>query len=54
MPRRGGNQLIAAAFILIPVYEALSENQPFDRADYVRRLAELPADWPPPEEPGPR
>ena len=29
------------------VYGALSERQPFDRADYVRRLAELPGDWPP-------
>ena len=27
---------------------------PFDLADYVRRLAELPGDWPPPEELGPR
>ena len=34
------------------VYGALSERQPFDRADYVRRLAELPGDWPPPEELG--
>ena len=34
------------------VYGALSERQPFDRADYMRRLAELPGDWPPPEELG--
>jgi hypothetical protein len=34
------------------VHGALSERQPFDRADYVRRLAELPGDWPPPEELG--
>jgi hypothetical protein len=34
------------------VYGALSEQQPFDRADYVRRLAELPGDWPPPGELG--
>jgi hypothetical protein len=27
-----------------------ARRQPFDRADYVRRLAELPGDWPPPEE----
>ena len=34
------------------VHGALTENQPFDRSDYVRRLAELPGDWPPPEELG--
>lgn len=34
------------------VYGALSERQPFDRADYVRRLAELPGDWPSPEQLG--
>jgi hypothetical protein len=34
------------------VYGTLSEQQPFDRADYVRRLAELPGDWPSPEELG--
>jgi len=36
------------------VYETMAEKRPFDRADYVRRLAELPGDWPPPGEPGPR
>ena len=36
------------------VYETMAEKRPFDRADYMRRLAELPGDWPPPEELGPR
>lgn len=36
------------------VYNTLAQQQPFDRADYVRRLAELPGDWPSPEELGPR
>ena len=36
------------------VFQTLAEHQPFDRTDYVRRLAELPGDWPPPEELGPR
>ena len=36
------------------VYETMAEKRPFDHADYVRRLAELPGDWPPPEELGPR
>jgi hypothetical protein len=31
------------------VYHTLADKQPFDRADYVRRLAELPGDWPPDE-----
>jgi hypothetical protein len=34
------------------VYHTLAEKQPFDRADYLRRLAELPGDWPPPEQLG--
>lgn len=34
------------------VYQTMTEKQPFDRAEYVRRLAELPGDWPPPEELG--
>ena len=34
------------------VYHSLAEKRPFDRADYVRQLAELPGDWPPPEELG--
>jgi Domain of unknown function (DUF1841) len=36
------------------VYRTLAQQQPFDRAGYVRRLAELPGDWPSPGEPGPR
>jgi Domain of unknown function (DUF1841) len=35
------------------VYRTLAQQQPFDRADYVRQLAELPGDWPSPEELGP-
>jgi hypothetical protein len=34
------------------VYQAMAEKRPFDRADYVRRLAGLPGDWPPPEDLG--
>ena len=34
------------------VWNTLAEKRPFDRADYLRRLAELPGDWPPPEELG--
>ena len=34
------------------VWNALAEKRPFDRADYLRRLAELPGDWPSPEELG--
>ena len=34
------------------VWSALAEKRPFDRADYLRRLAELPGDWPSPEELG--
>ena len=34
------------------VNRTLAERQPFDREDYVRQLAELPGDWPPPEELG--
>jgi hypothetical protein len=34
------------------VYETLAEKRSFDRADYVRRLAEPPGDWPPPGELG--
>ena len=33
---------------------SVDHEPPFDRADYVRRLAELPGDWPPPEELRPR
>jgi hypothetical protein len=28
------------------VYRALHDKQPFDLADYIRRLGELPGDWP--------
>ncbi len=34
------------------VYRAMTEKRPFDREDYVRRLNELPEDWPPPDEIG--
>src|SRR5271166_1776770 len=36
------------------VWNALAEKRSFDRADYLRQLAELPGDWPPPEELGRR
>jgi hypothetical protein len=29
-----------------------TEKRPFDHEDWVRRLDELPGDWPPPEELG--
>lgn len=29
-------------------YRVMAEKKPFDREDYVRRLAALPGDWPPP------
>jgi Domain of unknown function (DUF1841) len=31
------------------IYGALTDGRPFDRADYARRLSELPGNWPPPE-----
>jgi len=34
------------------LYQAMTDKRPFDREDYVRRLAELPGDWPPPSELG--
>ena len=34
------------------VRQTLAEQRPFDRADYLRRLAELPGDFPSPEELG--
>jgi hypothetical protein len=34
------------------VHRVMTEQRPFDREDYARRLAELPGDWPPPEELG--
>jgi hypothetical protein len=36
------------------LYSALSEHREIDPADYARRLAELPGDWPPPQTPEPR
>jgi hypothetical protein len=30
------------------IYHALNEGRPSDPADYIRRLHELPGDWPPP------
>jgi hypothetical protein len=38
--------------VMGPVTGAVYEKRSFDRADYVRRLAELPGDWPPPGELG--
>jgi Domain of unknown function (DUF1841) len=34
------------------VHRTMTEKRPFDHEDYVRRLKELPGDWPPPEELG--
>jgi hypothetical protein len=34
------------------VYRMMTEKRPFDHEDWVRRLAELPGDWPSPEELG--
>ena len=34
------------------LHKSMTEKRPFDHEDYVRRLAELPGDWPPPEELG--
>jgi hypothetical protein len=38
-----------AALITEDVHSALAGHQQFDRADYAKRLNELPGDWPPPE-----
>jgi hypothetical protein len=38
-----------ARVITADVYGALRDEREFDAADYARRLAELPGDWPPPE-----
>jgi hypothetical protein len=38
-----------AAVMTEDVHRALTGKQPFDRADYARRLSQLPGDWPPPE-----
>jgi hypothetical protein len=34
------------------VYRMTTEKRPFDHEDWVRRLDELPGDWPSPEELG--
>jgi hypothetical protein len=36
------------------VYRAFNERKEIDPADYVRRLEQLPGDWPPPHPAGPR
>ena len=36
------------------LHQAMTAKQPFDRDVYRRQLNELPGDWPPPEELGPR
>jgi Domain of unknown function (DUF1841) len=38
-----------AAVVSDDLYAALTEEQQFDAADFVRRLARLPGDWPPPD-----
>ncbi len=43
-----------AALVTDDVYGAVSERRQFDRADYARRLNELPGDWPPPQTAGAR
>ena len=42
-----------AAVVSNDVYQAVTEQRPFDPGDYARRLNELPGDWPPPEALGP-
>ncbi len=37
-----------AAMVSDDVYHALKEDRPFDPGDYIRRLHELPGDWPQP------
>jgi Domain of unknown function (DUF1841) len=37
-----------AAVVSDDVYHALKEDQPFDPGDYIRRLRQLPGDWPQP------
>jgi len=36
-----------AAVVGDDVYRRMKENRPFDPVDYIRRLHELPGDWPP-------
>ena len=38
-----------ARLISEDVYRALNERKQLDKADYVRRLDQLPGDWPPPQ-----
>jgi uncharacterized protein DUF1841 len=38
-----------AALVGDDIYRALHERRRSDSADYIRRLSELPGDWPPPE-----
>jgi len=40
---------MVAALVTEDVHYALQDHRPYDLADYVRRLNELPGDWPPPE-----
>ncbi len=42
-----------AALVSDDIYHAMNEHRPFDPGDYVRRLNELPGDWPPPQPYGP-
>jgi hypothetical protein len=44
---------IIARLLSDDLYSALSESREFDPADYARRLADLPGDWPPPQTPEP-
>ena len=37
-----------AAVVSDDIYTAMTQREPFDAADYARRLEELPGDWPPP------
>lgn len=37
-----------AALVSADIYRAMTERWTFDRADFARRLSELPGDWPPP------
>ena len=37
-----------AALVSDDIYRTMAEHQTVDPADYARRLAELPGDWPPP------
>jgi hypothetical protein len=43
-----------AAVVGQDIYHAVKEHRTFDRADFVRRLDELPGDWPPPHSLGPQ